>query len=60
MPSPRPEQSRQTDKGDIEQDLAEKKAVAITQLLQGMGLLKTLSFAEQEQLVRDIMEIVRS
>lgn len=57
---PRPEQSRQTEKGDVEQDLAEKKAVAITQLLQGMGLLKTLSYVEQERLVRDIMEIVRS
>lgn len=56
---PRPEHSRQTEKGDVEQEIAEKKAIAITQLLQGMSLLKTLSYAEQEQLVRDIMEIVR-
>ncbi len=56
---PRHEQSRQTERGNVEQELAEKKAIAITQLLQGMGLLKALSYAEQEQLVRDIMEIVR-
>jgi hypothetical protein len=38
--------------------LAEKKAVAIVQLLHGWGLLEKLSYADQEKLVRDIMEIV--
>jgi hypothetical protein len=38
--------------------LAEKKAVAITQLLHGMGLLDSLSYADQEKLIRDIMDIV--
>lgn len=38
--------------------LAEKKAIAITQLLHGMGLLDSLSYAEQEKLIRDILEIV--
>jgi len=56
---PRLERSNQTAKGKVEQELAEKRAIAITQLLQGMGLLGTLSYDEQEQLVRDIMEIVR-
>jgi hypothetical protein len=38
--------------------LAEKKAVAVVQLLQGWGLLEKLTFDEQEKLVRDILEIV--
>ncbi|MBI3853500.1 MAG: ATP-binding protein [Verrucomicrobia bacterium] len=38
--------------------LAEKKAVAVVQLLHGWGLLERLSFDEQEKLVRDILEIV--
>ena len=38
--------------------LAEKKAVAITQLLHGMGLLDSMSYAAQEKLIRDIMDIV--
>ncbi len=38
--------------------LAEKKAVAVIQLLHGWGLLEKLSFDEQEKLVRDILEIV--
>lgn len=38
--------------------LAEKKAIAIIQLLHGWGLLNKLSYDEQEKLVRDILEIV--
>ena len=38
--------------------LAEKKAVGIAQLLHGIGLLDSLSYAEQEKLIRDILEIV--
>jgi hypothetical protein len=38
--------------------LAEKKAVAIVQLLHGWGLLDKLSYNEQENLVHDILEIV--
>jgi hypothetical protein len=49
---------RHTAKGEERQKLAEKKAVAITQLLHGMGLLDSLSYIEQEQLIRDILEIV--
>jgi len=56
---PRTDQGRTTEKSKAEQEIAERKAIAITQLLQGMGLLKSLSFSEQEKLVRDIMNIVR-
>ena len=56
---PRIDQSRATEKSRADQEIDEKKAIAITQLLQGMGLLKSLSFSEQEKLVRDIMDIVR-
>jgi Histidine kinase-, DNA gyrase B-, and HSP90-like ATPase len=38
--------------------LAEKKAVAVVQLLHGWGLLEKLAFDEQEKLIRDILEIV--
>jgi hypothetical protein len=38
--------------------LAEKKAVAIVQLLHGWGLMDKLSYEDQEKLVRDILEIV--
>ncbi len=38
--------------------LAEQKAIGIAQLLHGMGLLDSLSYAEQEKLIRDILEIV--
>ncbi len=37
---------------------AEKKAVAIAQLLHGWGLLDNLSYGDQEKLIRDILEIV--
>jgi len=49
---------RQTTNEEERKKLAEKKAVAIAQLLHGMGLLDSLSYTEQEQLVRDILEIV--
>jgi hypothetical protein len=39
-------------------ELAEKKAVAIVQLLHGWGLLEKLSYDEQEKLIHDILEIV--
>jgi hypothetical protein len=38
--------------------LAEKKAIAIVQLLHGWGMLQKLSYDDQERLVRDILEIV--
>jgi hypothetical protein len=38
--------------------LAEKKAVAIVQLLHGWSLLESLSYDDQEKLVHDILEIV--
>ena len=38
--------------------LAEKKAVAIAQLLHGWGLLDELAYEEQEKLIRDILEII--
>jgi len=38
----------------------EQKAVALTQLLYGWGLLDDLSFGDQERLVRDIMEIMHA
>jgi hypothetical protein len=40
------------------QRLAEKKAVAIVQLLHGWGLLESLSYDDQEKLVRGIIDIV--
>ena len=47
-----------TSAGDEQQKIAEKKAVAIIQLLHGWGLLEKLSYQEQEKLIRDILEIV--
>ena len=47
-----------TSADDERQKLAEKKAVAIVQLLHGWGLLEKLSYQEQEKLIRDILEIV--
>jgi hypothetical protein len=40
------------------QKLAEKKAIAIVQLLHGWGLLEGLSYDDQEKLVRGIIDIV--
>ena len=51
-------QVRQTEIETNRLKLAEKKAVGIAQLLHGMGLLDALSYAEQEKLIRDILEIV--
>lgn len=50
--------SRATSVGGERRKLAEKKAVAIIQLLHGWGLLEKVSFEEQEKLIRDILEIV--
>ena len=54
-PSP---QTRHTEAETQRRTLAEKKAIGITQLLHGMGLLDSLSYAEQEKLIKDILEIV--
>lgn len=54
-PSP---QVRLTEVEANRQKLAEKKAIGIVQLLHGMDLLDSLSFEEQEKLIRDILEIV--
>lgn len=54
-PSP---QTRRTESETNRMRLAERKAVAITQLLHGMGLLDSLSYTDQEELIRDIMDIV--
>jgi hypothetical protein len=51
-------QQRRSPDEALRRELAEKKAVAIAQLLHGMGLLESLSYEEQEQLIRDILEIV--
>lgn len=51
-------QIRHTEAENQRQQLAEKKVIAITQLLHGMGLLDSLSYVEQEKLIRDILEIV--
>lgn len=51
-------QTRRTESEANRLRLAERKAVAITQLLHGMGLLDSLSYADQENLIRDIMDIV--
>jgi len=51
-------QVRRTEVEANRQRLAEKKAIAIAQLLHGMGLLDSLSFQEQEKLIRDILDIV--
>lgn len=51
-------QQRRSADETLRRALAEKKAVAIAQLLHGMGLLERLSYEDQEQLIRDILEIV--
>jgi hypothetical protein len=38
--------------------LAERKAIAVAQILEAWGLLKDLTHKEQEQLVREIVEVV--
>jgi len=55
---PASSQTRQTEVEANRLKLAEKKAIGIAQLLHGMGLLADLSFADQEKLIRDILEIV--
>lgn len=48
---------RNTDKNIERSALAEKKAIAVAQILDAWGVLKGLSFEEQEQLVHDILEV---
>lgn len=55
---PQSTQIRQTSVENARAKLAEKKAIGIAQLLHGMGLLDSLSYEEQEKLIRDILEIV--
>ncbi|MDP9175739.1 MAG: ATP-binding protein [Planctomycetota bacterium] len=44
---------------DVERrSMVEKKVVAVAQLLEAWGVLKSLSHREQEQLVREIIEVV--
>lgn len=50
--------NRRTGAESERQKLAERKAIAITQLLHGWGLLEKLSFQDQAHLIRDIVEIV--
>jgi Histidine kinase-, DNA gyrase B-, and HSP90-like ATPase len=51
-------QTRRTESEANRSSLATRKAVAITQLLHGMGLLNSLTYTDQEKLIRDIMDIV--
>jgi hypothetical protein len=51
-------EKHKTSADDERQKLAEKKAVAVVQLLHGWGILEKLSYQEQEKLIRDILEIV--
>ncbi|MGD0089646.1 MAG: ATP-binding protein [Planctomycetota bacterium] len=55
---PQPEGRHRTAAEEERRKFAEKKAVAIVQLLHGWGLLAKLSYEEQEKLIRDILEIV--
>jgi hypothetical protein len=48
---------RSTDKNAERVALVEKKAAAVAQVLDAWGVLKGLSFEEQEQLIRDILEV---
>jgi len=48
---------RSTDKNAERVALVERKAAAVAQVLDAWGVLKGLSFEEQEQLVRDILEV---
>jgi hypothetical protein len=55
---PKSDVKYKTEKEEEEQKKAEKKAIAIAQLLSGWGLLENLSYDDQEKLVRHILEIV--
>ena len=48
---------RKTDSNAEREALVEKKAAAIAQILNAWQVLKGLSFEEQEQLIRDIVEV---
>jgi len=49
---------RQTGGSKKPKEMIQQKATALTQLLYGWGLLDSLSFEDQERLVRDILEIM--
>ena len=55
---PHSQAKHKTSADDERQKLAEKKAVAVVQLLHGWGLLEKLSYQDQEKLIRDILGIV--
>ena len=48
---------RKTETESLRSELAEKKAAAIAQILDSWGILKGLSYSEQEQLIRQLVEI---
>ena len=52
-----PSSTRQTGQEMARMELGEKKAVAIAQILESWGLLKGLTYNEQDQLIREIIEI---
>jgi Histidine kinase-, DNA gyrase B-, and HSP90-like ATPase len=54
-----PNQSRSNSPQEItRRKMQEQKAKAIAQLLHGMGLMESLSFDEQDKLIRDILNIL--
>jgi histidine kinase/DNA gyrase B/HSP90-like ATPase len=55
---PAPKGQRRTPADAQRQALAESKAVAVAQILEAWGLLKELTHADQERLVREIVEVV--
>ncbi len=48
---------RRTDAGVQRAEFLERKAVAVAQVLHAWGLMDSLSFDEQEMLIRDILEV---
>jgi hypothetical protein len=54
---PRSESLRNTSAGAERTALLERKAIAVAQILEGWGVLKGLSFDEQEILIRQIVEV---
>jgi hypothetical protein len=48
---------RQTSQGQIESQLWESKAIAIAQILEAWGLFSGLSYTEQQDVVRAILEV---
>jgi len=55
---PPSEAKHTTDAERQRQKLAEKKAIAIVQLLHGWGLLEKMNYEAQENLIKGILQIV--